>query len=162
MVLANKSLTFMTGGIYGVSWDKDVYVLAPWVGVLIPLTWLLARHVNVQQLGDDVAASVGTRVEQKRLVLPPLSVALAGSAVAIGGAISFIGLMAPHIARKLVGPSFGGVIPASALIGALILLLADLVARTAFAPLDIPAGVFTAAIGAPFFIYLLLRQRAGR
>ncbi|WP_284642383.1 FecCD family ABC transporter permease [Paenibacillus silviterrae] len=162
MVLANKSLTFMTGSIYGVSWDKDVYVLLPWVGVLIPLAWLLARHVNVQQLGDDVAASVGTRVEQKRLVLLLLSVALAGSAVAIGGAISFIGLMAPHIARKLVGPSFGGVIPTSALIGALILLLADLVARTAFAPLDIPAGVFTAAIGAPFFIYLLLRQRAGR
>jgi iron complex transport system permease protein len=162
IVLANKSLTFMTGSIYGVSWEKDVYTLMPWVLVLIPLVWLLSRHINVQELGDDVAAGIGHRVEQKRLILLLLSVALAGAAVAIAGAISFIGLMAPHIARKLVGPAFGGVIPVSALIGSLILLLADLLARTAFTPLDIPAGVFTAAIGAPFFIYLLIRQRAAR
>jgi iron complex transport system permease protein len=79
--------------------------------------------------------------------------------VAIGGAIAFIGLIAPHMARKLVGPAFGGVLPVSALLGALILLLSDLAARTLFAPLDLPAGIFTAAVGAPFFIYLLYSQR---
>ncbi|MFC4098557.1 FecCD family ABC transporter permease [Paenibacillus xanthanilyticus] len=157
--LADRSLTFMTGSIYGASWDKDVLTLLPWVAVLLPLTWLQARNVNIQALGDDVARSAGARVERQRLVLLALSVALAGSAVAIGGAIGFIGLMAPHMARKLVGSSFGSVLPVSALLGALLLLAADLIARTAFVPRDVPAGVFTAAIGAPFFMYLLYRNR---
>jgi iron complex transport system permease protein len=159
IILANKSLTFMTGSIYGVSWEKDVFVLTPWLLVLMPLALLLAREVNVQALGQDIAVGVGSSVQRNRFLLLLISVALAGSAVAVGGAISFIGLMAPHIARKLVGPAFGGVLPVSALLGALILLLADLAARTLFSPLDIPAGVFTAAIGAPFFIYLLYRYR---
>lgn len=158
-MLAVKSVTFMTGSIYGVSWDKDVLTLLPWVGILLPLTWLLSRHMNVQALGDDVANSAGSNVQRGRIVLLLLSVALAGSAVAIGGAISFIGLMAPHIARKMVGPAFGGLLPVSALLGAIILLVADLVARTAFYPKDIAAGVFTAVIGAPFFLYMLYRQR---
>lgn len=157
--LADRSLTFMTGSIYGASWDKDVMTLLPWVAVLLPLTWLQARNVNIQALGDDVARSAGAHVERQRLILLALSVALAGSAVAIGGAIGFIGLMAPHMARKLVGSSFGSVLPVSALLGALLLLAADLIARTAFVPRDVPAGVLTAAIGAPFFMYLLYRNR---
>jgi len=159
IVLANKALTFMTGSVYGVSWAKDVSVLAPWVLILMPVALLLAREVNVQELGQEIAVGVGSAVQRNRFLLLMVSVALAGAAVAVGGAISFIGLMAPHIARKLVGPSFGGVLPVSALIGALILMIADLAARTLFSPLDIPAGVFTAAIGAPFFIYLLYRNR---
>ncbi|WP_053372236.1 FecCD family ABC transporter permease [Paenibacillus sp. FJAT-27812] len=159
--VAVKAFTFMTGSIYGVSWERDVATLLPWIIVLFPIALLFARHLNVQELGDEVATSVGSSVQVKRTVLLIISVALAGAAVAIGGAINFIGLMAPHIARKLVGPSYGGVIPVSALIGSLVLLLSDLVARVAFIPLDIPAGVFTAAIGAPFFIYLLYRHRNG-
>jgi iron complex transport system permease protein len=158
-ILANKSMTFMTGSIYGSSWEKDVFTLLPWILILLPLTWLQARHVNVQALGDDVAVSAGANVQFHRLILLLLSVALAGAAVAIGGAIAFIGLMAPHMARKLVGPSFGGLLPVSALLGALILLVSDLAARTLFTPLDIPAGVFTAAIGAPFFLYMLYHNR---
>lgn len=157
-MLAVKSVTFMTGSIYGASWQKEVLPLLPWVAVLLPLTWLQARHVNVHALGEEVAGSAGANVPRQRLVLLLLAVALAGAAVAIGGAISFIGLMAPHMARKLVGPSFGGLLPVSALLGALILLVADLVARTAFYPQDVAAGVFTAAVGAPFFLYLLYRQ----
>jgi iron complex transport system permease protein len=159
--VAVKAFTFMTGSIYGVSWERDVATLLPWIIVLFPIALLFARHLNVQELGDEVATSVGSSVQVKRTILLIISVALAGAAVAIGGAINFIGLMAPHIARKLVGPSYGGVIPVSALIGSLVLLLSDLVARVAFIPLDIPAGVFTAAIGAPFFIYLLYRHRNG-
>ncbi|MEV5027327.1 FecCD family ABC transporter permease [Paenibacillus sp. LPE1-1-1.1] len=159
--VAVKAFTFMTGSIYGVSWERDVATLLPWIIVLLPISLIYARHLNVQELGDEVAASVGSSVQVKRTILLIISVALAGAAVAIGGAINFIGLMAPHIARKLVGPSYGGVIPVSALIGSLVLLLSDLVARVAFIPLDIPAGVFTAAIGAPFFIYLLYRHRNG-
>ncbi|WP_029192328.1 FecCD family ABC transporter permease [Paenibacillus harenae] len=159
--VAVKAFTFMTGSIYGASWDKDVLTLLPWFLILMPIALIFARHLNVQELGDDVAASVGSSVHAKRTILLLISVALAGAAVAIGGAINFIGLMAPHIARKLVGPAYGGVIPVSALIGSLVLLLSDLIARVAFIPLDIPAGVFTAAIGAPFFIYLLYRHRNG-
>lgn len=159
--VAVKAFTFMTGSIFGVSWEKDVATLLPWIIVLFPIAFIYARHLNVQELGDEVATSVGSSVHVKRTILLIISVALAGAAVAIGGAINFIGLMAPHIARKLVGPSYGGVIPVSALIGSLVLLLSDLVARIAFIPLDIPAGVFTAAIGAPFFIYLLYRHRNG-
>ncbi|MEW9700636.1 FecCD family ABC transporter permease [Paenibacillus sp. SI8] len=159
IILANQSLTFMTGSIYGVSWQKAVYPLLPWVGVLIPLIFLLARHVTIQSLGEDIASSVGSRVQRQRFLLIMLSVALAGAAVAFGGAINFIGLMSPHIARKLVGPSFGALVPVSALTGSLLLLLADLIGRSLFHPLDIPAGVFTASIGAPIFIYLLYRSR---
>ncbi len=160
--VAVKAFTFMTGSIYGVSWDRDVAALLPWLAVLLPVSFVYARHLNVQELGDDVATSVGSPVHVKRTILLFVSVALAGAAVAIGGAINFIGLMAPHIARKLVGPAYGGVIPVSALIGSLVLLFSDLVGRTAFLPLDIPAGVFTAAIGAPFFIYLLYRHRKAK
>ncbi len=158
--LADRSITFMAGSIYGMSWDKDVLTLLPWVAVLLPLTWLQARKVDIQALGDELASSAGASVQRQRLLLIGLSVALAGAAIAIGGAIGFIGLMAPHMARKLVGPSFANVLPVSALIGAILLLVADLVARTAFLPRDVPAGVLTAAIGAPFFLYLLYRNRS--
>ncbi|QAY67959.1 FecCD family ABC transporter permease [Paenibacillus protaetiae] len=159
MQLAQRSLTFMTGSIYGVSWQHDVRMLLPWLIVLLPATWLQARHMNIQMLGDDVAQSAGSRVQMHRLILLVLSVALAGAAVSIGGAIAFIGLMAPHMARRLVGSSFGSIVPVSALLGAIILLLADLAARTLFLPRDIPAGVLTAAIGAPFFLFQLYRNR---
>ncbi|KRE70782.1 FecCD family ABC transporter permease [Paenibacillus sp. Soil750] len=159
IVLAQQSLTFMTGSIYGVSWAKAVYPLLPWVAVLIPVIFFYARHITIQSLGEDIAQSVGSHVQRQRFLLIMLSVALAGAAVAFGGAISFIGLMAPHISRKLVGPSFGSLIPVSALTGSLLLLMADLCGRSLFKPLDIPAGVFTAAIGAPIFIYVLYRSR---
>jgi iron complex transport system permease protein len=159
IILANQSLTFMTGSIYGVSWQKAVYPLLPWVCLLIPIIFLYARHITVQSLGEDIARNVGSSVQRQRFLLIILSVALSGAAVAFGGAINFIGLMAPHIARKFVGPSFGSLIPVSALTGSLLLLLADLAGRFVFKPLDIPAGVFTAAIGAPLFIYVLYRSR---
>ncbi|MFC5447657.1 FecCD family ABC transporter permease [Paenibacillus aestuarii] len=159
IILANQSLTFMTGSIYGVSWQKAVYPLLPWVGILIPAIFLLSRHVTIQSLGEEVARGVGSNVQRQRFLLIMLSVALSGAAVAFGGAINFIGLMAPHMARKLVGPSFGALVPVSALTGSLLLLLADLAGRFLFQPLDIPAGVFTASIGAPIFIYLLYRSR---
>ncbi|NHN30784.1 FecCD family ABC transporter permease [Paenibacillus agricola] len=160
IILANQSMTFMTGSVYGVSWAKSVVPLLPWIIVLLPLMFVFSRHINIQEFGEDVARSVGSAVQRQRFLLMLFSVALAGAAVAFGGAIGFIGLMAPHIARKLVGPSFGALLPVSALMGAIVLLVADLIGRTLFSPLDIPAGVFTACIGAPFFVYLLYRTRS--
>ncbi|MBA2942019.1 iron ABC transporter permease [Paenibacillus sp. CGMCC 1.16610] len=155
---ATKAYTWLTGSVYGTSWD-NVYTLLPWVIVFIPLALYFARHINLQEMGDDLAAGLGATVQLHRFFLLFISVALAGSAVAVAGAIGFVGLIAPHIAKKLVAPSYGGLIPVSALIGSLMVLISDTVARTAFPPLDIPAGVFTAAIGAPFFIFLLYRNR---
>ncbi|MDF2716191.1 MAG: iron transporter permease [Paenibacillus sp.] len=155
---AGQAYIWLTGSIYGASWDS-VYSLLPWVIVFIPFARAYARNVDVQQLGDDVANGLGAPVQRHRCALLLIAVALAGSAVAVAGAIGFVGLIAPHIARKLVGPTFGSLIPAAAMIGSLLVVSADTVARTAFLPLDVPAGVFTAAVGAPFFIYLLYRNR---
>lgn len=160
LVIATQSKTWLAGTVYGVSW-QHVRVLALWMVVLLPLALLMARNLNVQELGDEVAAGVGSHVQRDRLILLMISAGLAAGAVAFAGAISFVGLIAPHIARKLVGPSFGGLLPVSALTGALLVLAADWIGRTAFSPLDIPAGVFTASIGAPYLIYLLYRKRNG-
>lgn len=149
---------WMTGSVYGAKWS-DVYSLLPWVVLLIPLSFLYARSSGVLELGDETAAGLGVRVQLHRLVMLAISVGLAGSAVAFAGGIGFVGLIAPHMARKLAGHKFGYLIPVSALIGSIIVALADVVARTAFLPMDIPAGVLVSGIGAPFFIYLLYRNR---
>lgn len=120
---------------------------------------MMTRHLNIQELGEDIALGLGTKIERQRLGLLLLSTALIGSAVAFAGGIGFVGLMAPHIARKLVGSSFGNLLPLSAIIGAILVLLADTIGRTLFLPIEVPAGVFTATIGAPYFIYLLYRHR---
>lgn len=153
-----KAYLWLTGSLYGANW-QDVYSMIPWTIVFIPLTFFVARTVNVKELGDDIAIGLGIKVQISRVILLTFSVALAGSAVAFAGGIGFVGLIAPHIARMLVGRSFAALVPISAFVGGLIVILADIVARTAFLPSDIPAGVFTAAIGAPFFIYLLYRNR---
>lgn len=153
-----RAYRWMTGTVYGAKMS-DVLSLLPWVALLIPLSLLGAKSANTLQLGDETASGLGVRVQLHRLGMLAISVALAGAAVAYAGGIGFVGLIAPHMARKLVGRSFGYLVPVSALIGSIIVALADVVARTAFLPLDIPAGVFVSGIGAPFFIYLLYRSR---
>lgn len=155
--LASQVLNWMTGSVYGTGW-KHIMALAPWVALFIPLSFLSARSLNVQAMGEEVASGLGIRVQRDRLLIMLCSIALAGSAVGIAGTVSFIGLIAPHMARRLVGHAHGVMLPASALIGAILLQLADLAGRMLFQPLDIPAGVFTAAIGAPFFLYLLYKK----
>lgn len=154
----SEAYIWLTGSVYGTNWN-DVLAMLPWVIIFIPISISFSRKINVQELGDDLSVSFGLNVQLNRFILIIVSVALAGSAVAFAGGIGFIGLIAPHIARKLVGRSFGSLVPVSALIGGLIVMLADVVARTMFLPLDLPAGVFVSGMGAPFFIYLLYRNR---
>jgi len=158
--LISQALGWMAGTVYGTSWTHVLY-LAPWVIVGGTLALFQSRNLNVLELGDRIAIGVGMRVERKRFKFIILAVILASAAVGIAGGISFVGLMAPHMARKLVGNHNGAIVTASALLGALFVLLADLVGRTVFVPLDIPAGIFTAILGAPFFIYLMYRHRHG-
>ncbi|MFP3918633.1 iron ABC transporter permease [Lysinibacillus telephonicus] len=155
---ASQAYIWMTGSVYGSSWS-NVLILLPWVAVFIPFAFIFSHNIMIQQLGDDIARGLGSPLQYHRAILLMISVALAGSAVAVAGAIGFVGLIAPHIARKLVGSNFRSLILASAFIGGLIVLLADTIGRTAFLPQDVPVGVFTSAVGAPFFIYLLYRNR---
>ncbi len=149
---------WLTGSVYGASW-ADVKALLPWLCVSWPLAFYLARRVNTQELGDQIATGLGVSVQTLRLALLFLSVFMAAPAIAYAGAVGFVGLIAPHIARRLVIRSFAFLLPMSAFVGACLVMLADLCGRLLFQPLDIPAGVFVSAIGAPFFIYLLYRQR---
>ncbi|MDF2714559.1 MAG: iron transporter permease [Paenibacillus sp.] len=156
--LAAQVLNWMTGSIYGTNW-RYIEAVWPWIAVLIPLSLLFAKELNIQSLGEEAAIGLGSRLQLSRLLVLLIGVALAGAAVGIAGTISFIGLLAPHMARKLAGNSYGILIPVAAFLGADILLLADLAGRMIFQPLDIPAGVFTAGVGAPFFMYLLFKRR---
>ena len=153
-----QSYVWLTGSIYGTNWD-DFFRFLPWIIIFIPLAFGFYKSLNLLALGDKVAASMGLNIQLNRFFLMLISVALAGSAVAYAGGVSFIGLIAPHIARKMGGKSYLTLIIYSIFSGGIILMGADLIARTAFLPLDLPAGVFVSGIGAPFFIYLLYRNR---
>ncbi len=153
---AMRAYVWLTGSLYAAQWH-EVLGMLPWVAVCLPLALAQARHLDVLALGDELATGLGSAVQGSRVVLLLIGVALAGSAVAFAGGVSFIGLIAPHIARRLVERGFTGLVPVTALIGAMILLYADLLGRVGFIPRDLPAGIFVAAIGAPFFVYLLSR-----
>ncbi|KOO12455.1 iron ABC transporter permease, partial [Vibrio xuii] len=149
---------WLTGSVYGSNWD-DVRALLPWICVGLAIAFAFSRRINTLELGDNLATGLGVSVQKVRLMLVLLSVVLAAPAVAYAGAVGFVGLIAPHIARRLVVRSFAVLLPVTALVGACLVVLADFCGRMFFQPLDIPAGVFVSAIGAPFFIYLLFRQR---
>jgi iron complex transport system permease protein len=155
---ASQANIWITGTVYGATW-KNIAILAPWTILLLLISFVSARKLNIQELGDEIALGAGVLLQRQRVFLLLLSTALTGGAVAFAGGIGFVGLMAPHMARRLVGSSFGALLPVSALLGAILVMAADLFGRTLFAPLEIPAGVFTAVIGAPYFIYLLYKSR---
>lgn len=155
---ASQANIWITGTVHGSTWG-NVAVLVPWTLILVVIAFVLARSVNVQELGEDIATGVGGSVQRQRFALLLVSTALVASSVAFAGGIGFVGLMAPHMARRLVGSAFGALLPVSALIGGILVMVADLIGRTMFSPLEIPAGVFTASIGAPYFIYLLFKTR---
>ncbi|EPD49690.1 hypothetical protein HMPREF1210_03137 [Paenisporosarcina sp. HGH0030] len=155
---ANQATIWTTGSIYGANWSQ-VSVIMPWALLLIIISLLLRRQMNILELGDDIATGVGSKVQRNRVVLLLISTGLTGVAVAFAGGIGFVGLLAPHIARRIVGPKFQSMVLFSAGVGALLVLIADWIARVAFAPIEVPAGVWTAAVGAPYFIFLLMTQR---
>ncbi|QLE40516.1 iron ABC transporter permease [Nostoc sp. C052] len=154
----SNALVWLAGSVYNRTWEQ-VFSLLPWLIVFVPMALTLARHLNALNLGDDIAKSLGSRVEWQRGLLVLVGVALAGAGVATAGNIGFIGLIAPHVGRQLVGATHESLIPTSALLGGVIVVIADLLGRTLFAPIELPCGIVTAAIGAPYFLYLLIRNR---
>ena len=127
------------------------------------LTWLYSRELNLMTQGEEAAQHLGVEVERIRKILFAAASAMVAAAVAVAGMIGFVGLIVPHMMRIIMGPDHRILLPASALGGAVFLLLADGLARTAIPPLEIPVGAITALIGSPYFIYLLRRrQREGQ
>ena len=154
----SQALVWLAGSVYGRSWSQ-VMALLPWIVIFGLMALLLTRELNTLNLGDEVARGLGSRVEWQRGLLLLTAVALAGASVATAGAVGFVGLMSPHLGRQLVGASHEGLLPVSAMMGGMLVVVADLLGRVLFAPLELPCGIITAAIGAPYFVYLLISQR---
>jgi iron complex transport system permease protein len=148
---------WLAGNIWGADWPF-ILALLPWLIVLIPFIFYKANKLNLLGLSEPVAVGVGVSIEKERIVLLLAAVALAASAVSVTGGIAFIGLMAPHIAKSLVGPRHQLFIPVAILSGGWLLLFADTIGRNVIEPNGIPAGVMVALIGAPYFMYLLLKK----
>lgn len=150
--------TWMTGSIWGTNW-KFVLALLPWIVVLLPFVFYKARVMNVLNLGEQTAIGLGAPVEKERLLLLAAAVGLAGSSVAVSGGIGFVGLIGPHLARQLVGPKHQLQLPASALAGGLLMIVADTIGRWILQSSEIPTGIVVAIIGSPYFLYLLARSK---
>jgi iron complex transport system permease protein len=148
---------WLAGNIWGTDWPF-IWAMLPWLMVLIPFTLYKANRLNLLGLSDPVAIGVGVSIEKERIILLLTAVALAASAVSVTGGIAFIGLMAPHLAKALIGPRNQLFLPIAVLVGGWLLLFADTIGRNLLEPEGIPAGIMTALIGAPYFVYLLLRK----
>ncbi|VUS90061.1 Fe(3+) dicitrate ABC transporter permease subunit FecD [Klebsiella huaxiensis] len=154
----NNALLWLTGSL----WARDgsfVIIALPLLTVLLPLSFALSRDLDLLALGHDRAGTLGINIRWLNGYALTLAVALASVSVAVCGPIAFISLVVPHLVRRLFGGRHHYLLPVSALMGGLVLLLADLLARTLSPPMELPAGVLTAIIGAPWFIWLLVRMR---
>lgn len=155
-----RDITFwMLGSLAGATWPK-IFATAPFLGALLLATIVVGRGLDLLVLGEAEAFHMGIAVERLKRFLIVLIAAGAGAAVSVSGVIGFVGIIVPHLLRIVIGPGHRLLLPASACCGALLLLVADTVARTIAAPAELPIGIVTAVIGAPFFLFLLLKQRS--
>ena len=152
---AQRAMVWLTGSLNGRGWDQ-IRPLGWTLLVLTPIAMLLGRHLRMLDMGDDTAAGLGTRVEGVRSSLLLVAVALSAVAVSCAGPIGFVALVSPQIARRLVRGSGASLLP-SAAVGAALLAASDLVARRLFAPTELPVGIVTAVLGAPYLLWLLAR-----
>lgn len=155
------SNTFLVGGLSGITYSR----LSPAYFIILAalvFSFILAKDIDVLSLGEKTAKSLGMNVRLTRFLLIITACALAGSAVSFAGLIGFVGLIVPHIARKLVGVKHRLLIPVSALGGATLVLICDIIARVLFAPYEIPVGIILSFVGGPFFISLIMLQRRKR
>ncbi|WP_260681937.1 Fe(3+)-hydroxamate ABC transporter permease FhuB [Alkalicoccobacillus porphyridii] len=155
------ALTWMAGSAYGRGWS-ELYLLLPSVGILILLAWWQGRKVDLLSFNEESSTGLGMKVRQTRLTVAVIAVLLASVAAANVGAVGFIGLLAPHAARMLVGPHHQKAMILSALLGGLLLAAADWIGVVLLAPKELPAGVVTAIIGAPYLLYLMYRSARPR
>jgi len=146
------------GGVAGTRWDQ-LQVMFPWVVVALVMGIVLSRSVTMLSLGEDIARGLGQRTGLVKALCAIVVLILAGSAVAVVGAVGFVGLIIPHLTRKLVGVDYRWIIPCSAILGALLVIFADIAARMVNPPEETPIGALIALIGVPFFLYLARKER---
>jgi iron complex transport system permease protein len=149
---------WIMGGLWARGWNHVAVAAIPISAGIIGI-YAFARDLNVMQLGEESALTLGIDIESVKKILLALSALIAGVAVSVSGIIGFVGLIIPHMARIVVGPDHRILIPVSALSGAIFLIFADSVARTVLSPAELPVGIITAFFGAPFFIYLLRKRK---
>ena len=154
---ASSIQLWLSGSLASVSWN-DVKMLSVYTVLGIGLALPLARYCNLMVLGDKTAQSLGVDINKQRIIISAVAVFLASVSTGVGGVISFVGLIVPHIARFIIGSDHKYLIPFSGSLGAVLLLLADTIGRMAVRPYEIPVGLVMSIIGAPFFIYLLRRR----
>lgn len=159
--LEEEKNAFIANWIAGRIWGDDwtfVIALFPWILILLPIVFSKSHILNVLHLNEKVSIGLGVRVERERNILLLLAVALAAASASVSGGIAFIGLMAPHIARSLVGPRHQSFLPIAAILGAVLLLISDTIGRSLLDPSGIPAGIIVTIIGAPYFLYLMVKK----
>jgi iron complex transport system permease protein len=155
-----RDITFwLLGSLGGATWSKAV-LLVPFVAATAAAIPFIGRGLDVLVLGESEAFHTGVNVERLKIICIVLVSAMTGAAVAICGVIGFVGIVVPHLLRLAIGPGHRMLLPASAMFGAALMVFADTFARVLAVPAEIPVGILTATIGAPFFLYVLLRQRA--
>jgi iron complex transport system permease protein len=157
-LFAQQSLNFVGGSLFARGWD-DLRAVWPYTVVGLLLALGASASLNIMALGEDAAAELGVRTGLVRAIAVVLAVILSGAAVSVAGLMGFVGLIIPHVARALVGQDYRYVMVASALLGAILLVGADTLARNILGETELPAGVVTAGIGAPFFLFLLRQVR---
>ncbi|MGD0057143.1 MAG: iron chelate uptake ABC transporter family permease subunit [Methanomassiliicoccales archaeon] len=154
-----SSIVFwMMGGLWDARWDFFVFTL-PMVAVGVALILIFSRDLNVLMIGEENAVNLGVNVPLARNVVLVASSLVTAAAVSVSGVIAFVGLIVPHMMRLLVGPDNRILLPASCLVGAMFMIWTDTLARTIIAPEELPVGIITAILGAPFFLYLLKRRK---
>ena len=154
----HEVFTWLMGGFAGRSWPHLAQASGAAL-LAVALTWPMSRSLDALSAGESSAEALGLDLRKSRLLIVIGASLSTAAAVSVSGIVGFVGLIAPHIARRLVGSSHVVVIPAAMLIGSILLLLADDLARTLMAPMELPVGIFTALIGGPFFLYLLRKGR---
>jgi iron complex transport system permease protein len=151
------ALMWMVGGLAARSWPH-VDIILPYAVIGMILAFLGAKHLNILQLGDEIARGLGLHVEMTRIAMTAVAALLAASAVSVVGLLGFVGLIVPHAARLMIGSDYRFLLPASALLGVAVVTFSDTFARVVFSPIELPVGVIMAFIGAPFFLFLLRRE----
>ena len=154
----NRVLVWTSGSLWGAGWSY-AKVIIPIVGIMFILVLLNHKKLDVLNLSDELAISLGLNLESERKKFLSFAVILAGTATAFAGNIGFLGLISPHIARKLVGPYHKKFITVSAMISIIIVILADAVSRNLFSPIEIPVGITVSIFGVPYFIYLMMKEK---
>jgi len=154
----NRVLVWTSGSLWGAGWSY-AKVIIPIVLLMFIVVLLNHKKLDVLNLSDELSISLGLNLEKERKRFLTFAVILAGSATAFAGNIGFLGLISPHIARKLVGPYHKNFLVISAMISTIIILLADAVSRNLFSPIEIPVGITVSVFGVPYFIYLMMKEK---